>query len=161
MMKYNLIKRLARRVSLSLVCLTMAAQLQAGVTAISGDGNNSYVLVGTPDALQIPSQAPFTIEAWVYLKTLNSRDIFYCKNRSRTSPYTYMFGCADSGDITAYTGSSWVKPDPKVKVTLKEWQHLAYSFDGTDITFYLNGISLGASTYSFSNKETWVADLIK
>ena len=53
-------------------------------------GNNSYVEVGTPESLQIPSGAPLTIECWVYLKTISGgssgRDMLYSKNNGRSGP---------------------------------------------------------------------------
>src|SRR5690554_4430000 len=136
----------------ALTCsLLSAAGVMGGVTALSTDGTDSYVLVGTPDALQIPDNHPLTVEGWVYLNSLSDRDIFYSKNSSRTSPYTYMFGFYESGKIAAYTGSAWMEPSPTVTVSAGQWYHIAFSFDGTTLSYYIDGELVGTSGFSFSN----------
>jgi hypothetical protein len=136
------------------LALTLAAGwAQADVPVVSFTGADAYALIGVRSALQIPSNHALTFESWVYLRTLDSRDCLYSKNTARTtSGYSYMFGFIDNGDIAAYPGSgSWKKPSPIVKVATGQWYHVAFSFDGTNMAYFLNGEPAGSSTFSFVN----------
>lgn len=129
-------------------------------TVVSFAGNNSYVNIGTPAALQIPSNDPFTVEGWMYLNATSTRDMLYCKNLSRGTTYTYMFGFYEGDRMGAYIGHggspaiTWRLVSIPGGVATDRWYHLAFSFDGTNISFYLDGELLGTSAYSFGNYET-------
>lgn len=80
----------------------------AAETVLSFSGNGSYVDLGTPAALQIPSNDPFTIEGWMYFHALSTRDLILSKNNGRSGPaYTYLLGFADN-KMSAYDGALWV-----------------------------------------------------
>jgi hypothetical protein len=111
-------------------------------------GSDSYVDLGKPDALQIPSKAPFTVEGWMLFDTLKSRDMLYCKSAGRTSAYSYMLGFAD-GKLAAYN-TAW-RGNFVVSRETNRWCHVAFSFDGTNMAFYLDGDLLGVAAFSFNN----------
>ncbi len=134
------------------VLMLTVLTVQAGETVLSFTGNNSYVNVGITSVLQIPSSSPLTFESWVYLNALSSRDILYSKNNGRSSGYTYMFGFIENGRIAAYPSSgSWMEPSPAVTVAIGQWYHMAFSFDGTTMSYYTNGVLAGTSGFSFAN----------
>lgn len=118
---------------------------------LSCSGNGSYVNLGTPAALQIPSNNPFTIEGWMLFNSIDTRDMLYCKNTGHGgSPYTYMLGFADN-NLAAYD-TSWRGNYPVTR-DLDRWYHLAFSFDGTNMHFYLDGELQGSAPFSFTNDE--------
>lgn len=119
--------------------------------ATSFSGSDSYIDLGAPGALQIPSNEPFTVEGWIYLNARSTRDMLLCKNNNRSSPYTYMLGFADGGKLAAYDGSTWRYASPAVYSLEQQWMHLAFSFDGTTMSFYFNGALKGTAPYSFIN----------
>ena len=126
--------------------LTLAAVAAEPVPLFSG--SDSYVDLGKPDALQIPSKAPFTVEGWMLFDTLKSRDMLYCKSAGRTSAYSYMLGFAD-GKLAAYN-TAW-RGNFVVSRETNRWCHVAFSFDGTNMAFYLDGDLLGVAAFSFNN----------
>ncbi len=149
------------RIGLKTVAGTAVALLTLFGSSVGGaenvlqfSGNNSYVNLDMPAILQIPSDSPMTVEGWMYLDTRSDRDMLYSKNNARnTSGYTYMFGFYNSGRIAAYTGSAWREPSPTVTVSAEQWYHVAFSFDGTTLTYYLDGEAVGASAFNFNNVE--------
>ena len=59
-----------RTAGFAVLCLALALPpAAAGEKVAAFTGDDSYALVGTPEALQIPSNHPFTIEAWVCFNT--------------------------------------------------------------------------------------------
>ena len=132
----------------------------ADETVLSFTGSGSYIDLGTPDALQIASNDPFTVEGWMYLNATSIRDMLYCKNLSRGTTYTYMFGFYEGIEMAAYTGhggspsTTWRRVAVPGGVQTEHWYHLAFSFDGTNMSFYLDGDLLGEVAYSFGNYET-------
>ena len=61
--------------------LTLAAVAAENVPLFSG--SDSYLDLGKPAALQIPSNEPFTVEGWMLFNALSSVDMLYCKNNGR------------------------------------------------------------------------------
>lgn len=156
------------RVSLFVVAWVLgvaAGPVRAGETVPQFTGSDSYVLVGTPPALQIPSNEQFTVEGWIYFNALSGTRTIYSKNSSRGSPYTYMFGLSDATAMRAYTGAGGTPVNTWRDVTVSpsfvtgRWYHLAYSFDGTTLSYYRDGILVGTQPYSFGNYPTHTVKL--
>lgn len=131
--------------------------LHAAEPVLQFDGSDSYVLLGTAEVLQIPDGTNFTVEGWMYFDSLSTRDMLYSKNSARGTPYTYMFGFAD-GKMSAYDDSSW-QGGYVVNRQIGRWYHLAFSFDGTNITYYLDGNALGSSVFNFANNASHTAKI--
>ena len=132
----------------------------AGETVLSFSGTDSYVDLGMPQVLQRPSDSPMTVEGWVFLNAVDSRDMLYSKNSGRnTSGYTHMFGFYENGRIAAFTGTTWREPSPAVTVDTERWVHVAFSFDGATLTYYLDGEPVGTAAFNYNNVEAntkWV-----
>jgi hypothetical protein len=144
----------ALAVCLGLLSTVVRADTPAPVFA----GTSSYVLVGTPDALQIPSGHPFTVEGWMKFNAFDAAEMLYSKNAARTSPYSYMFGVRTSGTLLcAYTGAggspanTWLDVPLSPALTTGLWYHVAFSYDGTTLSYYLNGALKGTNAFSFAN----------
>ncbi len=124
-------------------------------------GSASYVELGAPDALQIPAGEPFTIEGWVRFSDIGVDRCFYSKRNDRsagTAQYTYMFGVgADGAAMRAHTGSggspanTWREVALSPAIESNRWYHLAFSFDGEALSYYLDGRLQGTQPYSFAN----------
>lgn len=144
----------------------LAAAAAPAEPALRFTGNGSYIEIGARDALQIPSNTPFTIEGWIWFNTLNAERTFYSKNTAtRTSPYTYMFGVLGNNRLSAYTGAGGSPVNTWRSVTLSpllaagRWYHLAFSFDGANIVAYLDGVPKGTNAYSFGNNTAHTVKL--
>ncbi len=111
--------------------------------------SSSYIDLGTPDALQIDSDHPFTVETWVKFSHLSGRDVIFCKSNGRATPYSYILGFADN-TMAAWDGSAYRGNFPAIRETGR-WYHVAFSFDGTNMGYYLDGELLGKAEYSFKN----------
>lgn len=118
-------------------------------------GSSSYINLGTPPILQLTNNAPFTVEAWVRVEYHHETAVFFSKNKARTTPYSFLFGLTGNGTkMGAHNGSAWRELALPVTIIPGEWHHLAFSFDGTEMTYLFDGVSLGKLTYSFANNAT-------
>ncbi len=110
------------------------------------DGTNSRVQLNNLSQL---TTDPFSFSAWVYLDTLspgesNPRIIDF----GTTSIYIVLFysipneryqvSVIDSGSITNNTGLN--------TAIAQTWQHVAVTFDGTNLKIYLDGVFIGNNT---------------
>lgn len=124
-------------------------------------GGKSYVNLGTPDALQRPAMAPFTLEAWVRVEQKTDTAMIFSKNAGRSSPYTFMFGLRGFGaKMSAYTGAggspanTWREAALPEPIMTGEWRHLAYRYDGTNLAFICDGVLIGSAAYSYGFYDT-------
>ncbi|NLF22847.1 MAG: LamG domain-containing protein, partial [Lentisphaerae bacterium] len=122
---------------------------------------NSYVNLFAPDALKIPGGTPFTIEGWVKFETVPATAMLYSKGNERKTPYTYMFGLTGTGTkMAAYTGTggtpaeTWMEAGLPAAVVKDRWYHLAYSFDGAYLSFFLDGACVGRQPFVFTDYST-------
>ncbi|MCK5616131.1 LamG domain-containing protein [Candidatus Pacearchaeota archaeon] len=122
----------------------------ARVMDYSGRGNNG-LLVGPPvwvgDGLNFSGDSvdlgdhditgDFTIISEVYKESSGLQTIFGKANSAGDS-FSYYFRI--DGGAGFYNGSTYEQittPD----LTLNSWQHIALAYDGSDLTYYLNGDS--------------------
>lgn len=141
------------------MCLAIGVGADSPAPVFSG--TNSYVLVGTPNALQMSTNTPFTIEGWINVRAFDATDMLYCKNTIRTSPYTYLFGVRTSGTmLSAYTGAggspanTWRDVTLSPALAINRWYHLAFSFDGATLSYYVDGGLKGTNAFSYVNYAT-------
>ena len=95
--------------------------VRAAETVLNFSGTDSYVALGMPAALQLPSSGPFTVEGWMFLRTVDARDMLYSKNTTRTTGgYSFLFGFMDNGDLALYSpASNWVKAEPETNIAIR------------------------------------------
>src|ERR1035437_6669949 len=126
---------------------------KAGI-ALNFDGTDD--LVSVPDRNSLRHNL-LTIFMWVYVNTTGNRDTFISCGNSRTfSSNNYIF-CVDSGNrrISLFPrtptaqlfGSSGV-------VNLAAWNTVAFSADGTNIKFWVNGQATGSATGALGTNNT-------
>lgn len=104
-----------------------------------GDGDTAALFNGStgrsdiPDAANLRFTTAFTFEAWVFPTASGTEAVILCKNASTdyewrldtaNPPKQQMTGLAVSGSA----------------VPLNAWSHLAVTYDGTNVRYYLNGV---------------------
>jgi len=133
-------------------------------TAISKFGGSSMSFDGTGDYLTVPSTpnlafgGNFTVEAWLYLTSAptGANAMYVCDFRNGSTS-NFGFGViASSGNTKPYmyVGSGPVTTICATSVSLNTWYHIAMVRSGSTVTYYLNGVSDGTMTTSFSQGVT-------
>lgn len=120
-------------------------------TAFEFDGNN-WMSLGTPDVLKPEEQ--LTVEAWINPNEFTQSwtgILFYGQdNGSDESGYGLVH---HNGKLRAYFmpenygGNSW-NSAPGAAVPIGQWSHVAASYDGESLKFYLNGVLMEEQTTS-------------
>jgi len=108
---------------------------------------------GSTDYLSAPASAAFafgtaawTVEAWVYVTTL--QDILLFDTRSSASNSGIGFYINSSG--TLYYSGSANNVLTSTSITANSWNHVAWSYDGTTLSGYINGVRGGTATPAFN-----------
>ncbi len=116
------------------------------------DGNNDYIDLGTGATFDFGNNGPFTHSGWVNITTMLNYAGFVSKVvTGRGGTYSYMTVVMADGSMAAYTGAAWVTPCPAGSVSAGRWQHIAFSYDGTNITGYVNGVSCGSIAFTYTD----------
>ncbi|MCP4111319.1 MAG: hypothetical protein GY749_38290, partial [Desulfobacteraceae bacterium] len=110
--------------------------------ALEFDGTDDYVEVSYSDAL---NSSVFTVETWAkvdggsgtWRSVMTSRDNFPQRG------FIFYASTSDNWQFWIGNGSTWPKITGSSVVT-GEWTHLAGVYDGTTMTFYINGVSAGS-----------------
>ena len=112
--------------------------------ALSFNGTSSMVTVN--DAASLDLTAGMTLEAWVYPTKLStswtdiifkSGDVYFLMGTTPTSQFPDVGGAFTANNV--YGTST---------LPLNTWSHLAGTYDGTTLTFYLNGTQVATGTVS-------------
>lgn len=129
------------------VTLQGDAQLDTGIKKF---GTASFQLDGDGDFANISSQEDFgfgsdnfTVEAWIYpLSTQVSRIVDFRDGAINDNAFSLNL---NSDDLQVYIDGAY-RITSSSAVTLNDWNHVAYSKNGTTGTLYLNGVSVGSWT---------------
>lgn len=112
---------------------------------------------GTSDYFRAPANAvfnfgtgSFTVEAWVYLTTIQDTLVF----DTRTSALTTGIGFQiNSSGVLCYIQATSTSL-ATTALTVGTWNHVAWVFNGTSITGYVNGVAGTPSTIAFTLSQT-------
>lgn len=88
----------------------------------------------------------WTVEAWVFVTTLQEIIVF----DTRSSPSTAGVGCRIDANGTLYYSGSANNSLTSTAITANTWNHIAWVYNGTTLTGYINGVSGGTATPSFN-----------
>ena len=127
---------------------------RSGSSCVSGsclrfDGTDDYI--GITNAPSLDLQAPFTVEAWVYLTAIPStyNSIIYAAGSRTSSPWVeielsltssrQVWWCTNTGSVQCFNSGS---------VPLNTWTHIAGTWDGTIMRSYVNGHQVGTKSLS-------------
>ncbi len=115
-------------------------------SAISLDGVNDRVRV--PDAGSVNLASGMTLEAWVNpAVTTGWRGVVLKERLGDISYGLYSSGSANPG-VFAATDGEMGSALAGSSLPLNTWSHLAATYDGTTLRFYLNGVQAASSTAS-------------
>jgi len=116
------------------------------------DGAGDFINVGTAPSLDFGNNGPFTIAGWIRPTTLVNYASFVSKDTAgRAAPYSYMTVFMADGRVSAYTGSNWLDLCPAGSVSNNNWYHVAYVYDGTTISAYVNGLHCGSYAFAYTD----------
>ena len=105
--------------------------------ALQFDGQDNYVNCGNDASLDITDA--ISIEAWVYMESVGTYPTVVAKSGANWG-YIFEF-LTTTGKINLYldkANPSWANV-AETGVQLKEWTHLAATYDGKTIHYYFNG----------------------
>ncbi len=131
-----------------LVPLCSFAQLSP--FSVELDGTNDIIDFGTSSTLR-PVDS-FSVEAWVYptdlsgaswAHTILGSDVAVAGNNQG-----FAFRCGDGGDISFVIGNGGGWPEVQTTsdpLSLNTWNHVAATYDGTNILVYVNGQLVGTA----------------
>ncbi len=126
---------------------------QRAGSAMALDGDNDAIEIQKINSLP-EGKLPFSIEAWLYLD-----------DRAEYRACTVQLGAPQNGAmqwfynenallVVGTPGGSKNRGQLHVNLPLKEWVHVACSFDGQELKVYLNGILKGTTVAAFNLKGT-------
>ncbi|MEX2311928.1 MAG: LamG-like jellyroll fold domain-containing protein, partial [Rhodospirillales bacterium] len=98
------------------------------------DGTNDYVTVADNAALDIADA--FTLEAWINLSDPSSLQNIIDKSGGGNVNYRLF---VEDGHIGVFSQDSATVKTADGIVQAGEWTHVSASFDGSNVTFYVNG----------------------
>jgi hypothetical protein len=114
----------------------------------ANNGGSGY-FDGSGDYLTTPSNSAFafgtgnfTVEAWIYIVQTNSANTFLLTTAGVSSDFSFYL--SSSRQLTVWNGSA--NTTLGGSVPLNSWNHIAFVRNGTTITGYLNGTSVGSTT---------------
>jgi hypothetical protein len=134
-----------------------AAKIQNGYTF---DGNGDYITVSS----NISFAYPWTLSAWVYPNTVpgNNLGIFSKSNshNSNDGELDWFAGTSSNKPLVQWFGSTSTYVEGNTSPTAGQWNHLAATFDGTNVRLYLNGVLDKTGTPSVPQPSLSIATYI-
>ena len=108
---------------------------------------------GTSQYLTVPANAvfafgtgAFTVEAWVYLTSLQDILVFDTRTSAATTGIGFQI---NSSGVLCYIQATSTTLETRA-LTTSTWYHIAWVYDGTTVTGYVNGVAGTPSTVSLS-----------
>jgi hypothetical protein len=105
------------------------------------DGSGDYLTTPSNSAFAFGT-GNFTVEAWIYIVQTNSANTFLLTTAGVSSDFSFYL--SSSRQLTVWNGSA--NTTLGGSVPLNSWNHIAFVRNGTTITGYLNGTSVGSTT---------------
>lgn len=132
------------------------------VTQISGSPGNTLNFDGTNDYVSIPynsnlSPAAFTVEGWIRpssVATGKYHAVFSSRGTSTISGTIIYINPNNKWDFWTGNGSGWNTIENIADVSFNTWTHLAATYDGTTMKFYINGVLKGSKVCTVVQNTT-------
>ena len=128
-------------------------RLSSPNSAYSFDGDD-YIAVPDSPSLRLTG-ASHTFCAWVYPTQFTgdqNRRTILRKMQQAGGVGGYVFGLTDDGHMEyggKFAGQDWVGKTARYgALNLNEWSHVAAVYDGSAVTFYLNGTSIDSLSHT-------------
>lgn len=122
--------------------------------AASFDGSDVLHISTSAKSVSLTGNQPFTIAAWVL--TNSSGTVLSKWSEAATGQRELRFDITSAGTIQLI--SSTASATSTGTIPYGDWTHIAASFDGSQVTFYINGAAAG--TANFSNTPTFAVDSV-
>lgn len=130
------------------------ASYRDDITALNFDFG-SKVDCGDDASIQI-SGTTITLEAWVYPTifngSVNNGNIINKEQNGSGTDFGYMIRCGNNGAINFNLGNgTWNELNaPQGSLVLNQWQHVAATYDGSNMIIYVNGNQVASQPTSIS-----------
>lgn len=128
--------------TLSLLLLCLAGLANAATESLLLNNNSTERIVVDHSAALNPATA-ITIETWVRPGAIGC-NTFIGKDYSEG----YWFGTCDNGRLRYYPSGNGTAEDSSTAIPSNEWSHVAVTYNGATVRFYINGEVAGASSHS-------------
>ena len=117
--------------------------------ALSFNGSSTRVVV--PDSASLDLTGPLTLEAWVRPTSLSDWRAVAVKEQPGELVYAlYANSKSSLPDGIVYTGGAERNAYGTAKLPTSTWSHIAGVYDGSKLTFYVNGQAVSSSSVSGS-----------
>ena len=118
------------------------------------DGNGDYLSIANNSAFITGSQ-DFTYEAWIYPTSIPNTYQSIISKRTALANYASLFiGIKNTGKfsiLVASNSTTWgIVDEASADATLNRWQHIAAVKNGSNFSFYVDGIRKINTTINFS-----------
>ncbi|MGB1109329.1 MAG: LamG-like jellyroll fold domain-containing protein, partial [Gammaproteobacteria bacterium] len=111
------------------------------------DGTGDHLTVADDDALDFTGA--FSLEAWIKLDNTGGIRSLIDKDTGADAP-NYRF-IVNGGTLGVFSDNSPTVYAGSATVVAGQWAHVAVVFDGTNVTFYQDGVALSSSAFSVGN----------
>lgn len=144
------------KISVAIVFLMMAILgLSAQEYSLLLNGDGQYANCGSSPDFNFTNA--LTVEAWIYptdFKAEEHMNTIVAKtfwSFEFSHGWTFRYGSADRSlnfNMGAGEGISWIDCRADNVLTLNTWQHVAATYDGSNIRVYVNGTQVAAQAFS-------------
>jgi len=122
------------------------------------DSSNDYVNCGSASNI-IPAESNFTIAAWVNANSNTENEYWNVVGAMGPSnPFggfaIYNHHNTDNWGIALNKSGTWTSLDTGVSIQVNQWVHLVYTYDGSNMKFFANGVEEFSSAQSGSLQYT-------
>jgi len=129
-------------------------------TALNFDGGNDVVDIGTTLSGDIVGLTTFSIEAWVNPSSTTGFGVVVGNYNYPTASSEMQFLLRRDGDQYNFfvsNGTSFFNVSSGVgTVTIGQWQHVAGTWDGSEMKIYIDGVELGTTTNVTGSLQTTI-----
>ncbi len=158
-MKKQLFTKFSFALALIGLCNSGSLKAQTGA-AINFDGVNDFVNLGSTITSSLVNTNQITVEAWVR-PSVNTGFGAIVANYGTSGPGMQFLLRRDGSNYTFFTSNgTFNQISAAASVTLNTWTHLAGTWDGAIMRFFINGIASGtaAATGSFTpfSAPVWI-----
>ena len=113
--------------------------------SFSFNGAANYIDCGTGGALTLGNNGSFTVSAWINLAALKPYSGIISKVQSdRGGVYSFMCTAHNDGTLAFYNNATWYY-STNAGITTNTWYNVVFSFNGTTMSYYVNGVAYGTS----------------
>ena len=120
-----------------------SSPVQAGDNAINLNGSSDGLTIPNIPAYDLPDGTGGTIEMWIYPTTLGTKNALIV-NRSSSTDIRYSYHISSSDfSLSTGTGGGDVSFNYNTSSLLNVWSRLAFVYNGSNTTVYLNGNQIG------------------